>query len=339
MNCALFIAGIALNAVTNAEAVPQARSLALIRRPTERWKVRITGQEAAFTGSVVFPIPPNDPGQNVISCTMRASIGQKQVTASAIQERNPLKQSVLRIDVEEASMVKVQVDIEVQFFDTFFGRATTTDAAHSLTKEELQVTLDCRWPGDNVKEWFGKYLDSSNLRVRKGESKLDFALRAHHFVGRNYRYEIPDKIPAYKKLIEEQKAFGNWLYVVSTRSGECWRISELYANILRSNGIPVRVISGNHVGAFNGHHLRVLVFDESVGWFPVEPTSALGAPDPSRFFGHWGGTMLNGNENIWLDIPALKGSLHAGTVDYVWFIPTKGEARMATGKLQGTRID
>ena len=114
---------------------------------------------------------------------------------------------------------------------------------------------------------------------------------------------------------------GDWHYTMETCTGECWRLSDTYCRIMRMNGIPARLVSGNYFGNDSGHHLRSLVFLPEVGWVPVEATAAVSARNrpPLEFFGTWVGTMLIGNRNIDFELQGPKGKWNIGTLDSLGF--------------------
>jgi len=286
----------------------------LIRRPADRWQVRFTGSMTAFTGAILYPIPPDDPGQTVTSCRMIARVSGRTVEARQIRDTSHLAQPVLLIEVPQPSRVEVEVEVVVQAYTTRLG---DPGKAQGLNPEHRRVFLDCRWAKREDREWFANYLDTAGLRRRTDETDIAFARRVLEAIARDYTYRIPNEEPAYGAAIRKHGEFGQWVYSIQTKSGECWRLSELYANILRTAEIPVRVVSGNLLGQ-PGHHLRTLVWLEEYGWVPVEPTAAVVSKQADRFFGTWGDPMLNGNANIWLSVPTASGTFNAGTLDVPW---------------------
>lgn len=291
----------------------------VVREPLDRWQVRFSGSMSAFSGSIVYPIPPDDPGQSVLSYRMTARASGRTVEARRITDSSRLAQPVLIIDVPNPSRVEVEVEVVAQLFGTRLG---DPGKAPALAPEHRQVYLDCRWDKREDREWFASYLDGSGLRRRPVESDIAFARRVLEAVAHDYTYRIPDGTPALQAAIRKDGEFGRWVYTIQTKSGECWRLSELYANILRTADIPVRVVSGNLLGQ-PGHHLRTLVWLEEYGWVPVEPTAAVVSKQPARFFGTCGDPMLNGNANIWLSVPTPNGTFNVGTMDVPWFFTSQ----------------
>jgi len=127
---------------------------------------------------------------------------------------------------------------------------------------------------------------------------------------------------------------GLWHYAIGTGTGECWRISDTYCRIMRMNGVPTRLVSGNFVGDGSGHHLRSLIYLPEAGWVPIEATSAVSSPrQPAiQFFGTWGGSLLVGNRNIDFTLPGPKGPWNIGTLDGLAFGGSGGKWDFPTPK-------
>jgi hypothetical protein len=142
----------------------------------------------------------------------------------------------------------------------------------------------------------------------------------------HFRYVIPDDLPEHKAMVARDPELGEWRYTLSTLTGECWRLSDTYCRVMRMNGIPARLVSGNYVDGV-GHHLRSLVFLPDVGWIPVEATAAVTSrkKPPLEFFGTWGGAMLVGNRNIDFELEGPKGKQGIGTLDSLAFGAVDGK--------------
>lgn len=287
----------------------------LDRRPADRWQVRFSGTVPSFSGSIIFPLPPDDPGQTIPSCNLTVRVSGRLVETRRIEEASPLAQKVLIVDVPDPSSVSVQVDVVAQLYETALGKPAVPPP---MPATHRRAYLDCRWEKPEHREWFGRFLDSAGLRRAADEADIAFARRTLDYLARHFTYRIPDDEPAYRAAIRKHGEFSRWQYMIDTRSGECWRLSDLYANILRTADIPVRVVSGNLV-ARRGHHLRTLVWLKDHGWLPVEPTAAVSARQADPYFGAWAEPMLNGNAQIWLSIPTSHGRFNIGTIDWPWF--------------------
>ena len=108
---------------------------------------------------------------------------------------------------------------------------------------------------------------------------------------------------------------GDWRYTLGTSRGECLRLSDTYARVMRMNGVPARLVNRNFINEQNGHHLRSLVWLADTGWVPVEVTSAVGPPKKPAldFLGACGGPMLVGNRNVGYELLGPKGTWNIGT--------------------------
>jgi hypothetical protein len=164
-------------------------------------------------------------------------------------------------------------------------------------------------------------MNSHHLERGSDEDPAEFAFRVLKFMQGHFRYVIPDDIPEYKAAIAKDQEMGNWHYVINTGTGECWRLSDTYCRVMRMNGIPARLISGNFIGDGSGHHLRSLIHLPEAGWVPVEATSAVSFPKKPtlNFFGAWGGSYLAGNRNIDFTLIGPKDKWTIGTLDGLAF--------------------
>lgn len=301
----------------------------LSRKVGERWRVRQVTTHEPFQGTVVFPVPPDDPGQTILASQMYLQYldrdSEKQ-QASVVKDLFPLRQPVYCIVPDEKRRFRVTVEIEVAFYECTLQRDNTAPEPVRLEAIARAEALRDGWLSEKERSWYRDWMTKESLLRQTGEGDMEFAYRVLGYLQKNFTYKIPDNVPEYKEAVRKEGDFGSWKYRIETKSGECWRLSDIYARILRMHGIPVRILSGNHVGSGQGHHLRTLVWLEAVGWIPVEPTAATGNhnPTPAQNFGNWGGTMLSGNQNIGFSVPANGSRFNIGTFDCLWFVPAKG---------------
>lgn len=292
----------------------------LNRRPAERWQVRFSETVQGFSGAVMFPVPPDDPGQAILQCRMSVRISGRLAETRRIEDASPLAQPVLIVEVPNPATVTIDVEVVAQLYETSLGRSSVPAP---MKASHRKAHLDCRWEKPEHREFFGRFLDSAGLRRGDAEADSAFARRALEYLSRNFSYRIPDDDPTYRNAIAKLGEFGRWAYMIETKSGECWRLSDLYANILRESEIPVRVTSGNLLSR-RGHHVRTLVWLKDHGWVPVEPAAAVTTKQTSPYFGSWSEPMLNGNAQVWLSIPTSRGRFNIGTIDWPWLYWSDG---------------
>lgn len=228
---------------------------------------------------------------------------------------------------------------DVQFYETALVPGKPATPPKILSNLECSEYLKDGWPDDEARQWFRKWMKENNLVRRKDEQDVDFAYNTLVFMQEKFHYKIADDIE-WKTMVKQDPKMGDWHYSLSTWSGECWRLSDIYCRIMRMNAIPARLISGNLVGQESGHHLRSLLYLDSVGWTPVEATSAVFSQrkPPTPFMGNWGGTMLSGNENIDFLLEGPSGKGFIGTFDFLVFCPSNGRWEFPPVKFVSERL-
>lgn len=312
-------------------------------KPSHRWDLTITQEHAPFTGFVYYAVPPNDPCQTIESIEMFAKTKRGRIDATMGEDLSPLHKPLLKLQLDAKRQFQVIVHVVVDFHNTVLKPGAPERRAEPLTPVERREFLKDGWPTPRAREWFHKWMVAHDLIRRQGEDASDFAFRVLAFMQSNFRYVIPDDIPEFKRMVKNDPIMGDWHYVIKTSTGECWRISDTYCRIMRMNGIPARLVSGNFVknnSDETGHHLRSLIHLPAVGWIPIEDTAAVSMKDKSaaNFFGTWGGAMLIGNENIDFKLPGPNGGWTIGTLDGVVYGPSNGDLEYPDLKIFAKRI-
>ncbi len=302
------------------------RPYRLARKKTTQWRVSQQTSHGAFEGSILYPVPPDDPGQRILSSRVVLTDDRGTRTAPIVQDTKPLQQPVYALEVKESGSFSVRAEVDVTFYDCSLVADDEAPAPEPLDPAMKTLALNDEFATSQEREWYRGWMQSESLLRRAGETDSELAYRALVYMHRNFVYKIPDDLPEYKEAVRAEGDFGSWKYRIATKSGECWRLSDIYARILRMNGIPVRVLSGNHVGKNSGHHVRPLVWLANVGWVPMEPTIVVNGKNmpPDPWFGNWGGTMLSGNKNLWFSVPLAAGNFTIGTFDTLWLVPRRG---------------
>ncbi len=318
----------------------QERSFHLISRPTTRWRLTYTQEHGPFEGIAYFPAPPNDPGQRILRSEVYAEGAQGRIDSTRSLDAGPLKKPLFKLILKELGTFRIVVRFDVQFYETALVKGQSTTPVPALSSTERTEYLKDGWPSSEAREWFRTWMKQNNLIRSREMSEVDFAYDALVFMQEKFTYKIPDGVVEWKAMVKQDPVMGNWRYTLSTWSGECWRISETYCRILRMNGIPARLVSGNHVGQGSGHHLRSLAYFSTIGWVPVEATSAVSSQQkpPTPFMGNWGGTMLSGNENIDYVLEGPRGKGGIGTLDFLVLYPKAGSWEFPSLKFVSERL-
>ena len=231
------------------------------------------------------------------SCSPRR---ERRVEAVRAADAGPFHKPLLKLELAAVAPFTVTARVDVQLHHTQLapgppppGRVTP------LGPVQRREFLDDGWPDEKARTWFTRWMKSHQL-LRGGQADDLLAFRVLKFMREHFRYEIPDNVPAFKTMVARDPVMGDWHYTIDTFSGECMRLSDTYCRVMRMNGIPARLVSGNYFGGDSGHHLRSLIYLPEAGWIPMEVTAAVTSRPrpPLNFFGTWEGTMLIGNGNV-----------------------------------------
>lgn len=298
--------------------------------------LRLQDTAINFKGRIVFPMPPTDTCQEVLSCNMVASDGARTYRAEVESDKSALPKQVLAIDIPTPQNLTVTVTVKVRFYDTRLERGPSKSTIPTLSEAERKYYTDPHWTRPDMAQWFREATSKVGMHRNAEESDLAFALRALVFVGKEFHYYDPAKDPVFRPESNQLGDLGDLQFHWRIRAGECWRLSSVYANILRQAGIPVRTVSGNWVIGDYGHHLRDIVWIDGLGWVPVEPTSSTNSGDgkgTTKFFGVWGGDFLAGNESIDYHVLWGQQTFNVGTFDSLWFLTDDGKFSITKNKM------
>jgi hypothetical protein len=316
-----------------------ARPFHMERKDGKKWDVTMTVSHGPFHGVVFYAVPPDDPCQTIEKVELYAETKKGRVDAARTTDAGPYKKPVLKMDVQAGAPFTAVAHVVVQFHRTALEAGAPEGKVKPPGPVVRKEFMEDGWPNDEARAWFTQWMKSHQL-IRNGEEEAAFAFRVLKFMQKNFRYVIPDDLPEHRAMVAKNPEMGDWHYTIKTSTGECWRISDTYCRVMRMNGIPARLVSGNFINEDKGHHLRSLIYLENVGWVPVEATSAVSSPGdpPSHFFGTWGGPMLVGNRNINFELPGPKGNGEIGTFDQLAFGAADGTWDFPAAKFKATAI-
>jgi len=160
--------------------------------------------------------------------------------------------------------------------------------------------------------------------VSSAGSPYDQALRIQDYLRQNFSYDL-----TVNRAPENSDAVDDFLF--ASQSGFCSHFATAMTVMLRTRGIPARVVSGYAMGSFDfergeylvpadAAHAWVEVFFPGYGWIEFEPTAAVGAISYPEVVP---GSILPQSEN------QLKGGGSAWT----WVLATGGILLLAAGAL------
>ena len=302
-----------------------------------RWDVTMTVRHAPFHGLVFYAVPPNDPCQTIRSVELYAQTPKGRINAVRVADAGPYKKPLLKLEVDAAAPFTVVAHVDVQIHHTKLAAGPPPEKVKPIPPLARKEYLDDEWPDEKARAWFTQWM-KTHLLMRGDEDHAAFAFRVLKFMQQHFRYVIPDKLPDFLAAVKRDPEMGDWHYTLSTFTGECYRLSDTYCRIMRMNGVPARLVSGNYVNEQDGHHLRSLIYLADAGWVPVEATASLDQQPPLNYFGTWGGPYLAGNRNVNFSLPGPKGPWYIGTLDRLAFGSADGTWDFPTAELSATMV-
>jgi transglutaminase-like putative cysteine protease len=285
----------------------------IVRSFREDGVVTLGDSATNFAGRIIYPVPPDDLCQEIEGVTAYVMVNGVKKPCVLASECSVLHQPYYYLDVKEPSDVRCVAEVKVKFFDTYWSKKGGNVPFKSLTAEERSYYLDCRWRNREQREFFQSWMTNNGLAMTAVETPELYARRILDFFSEKFHYVIPEKDPQYNEIKRREGDLGDTKYCLSGFVGECWRLSEIYDRLMRLNGIPSRLVSGNFVES-SGHHIRSMIFLDGAGWIPIEATASVTLHHPESKFGTWGGNYLSGNTNINLDLEVAPGKF--------WNLPT-----------------
>jgi hypothetical protein len=341
---ACFLAGLCVSTPAIAQNPPSGGGLPprpyhLKSSPEQLWDVTLAMRHAPFQGVVYYAVPPDDPCQTIRSVELYADTRVGRVEAIRTTDAGPFKKPLLKLEVKASAPFTATARVQVQLHHTELAAGAPLKKAPAIGRVARREYMDDRWPNEKARAWFTQWMKSHKL-IRGNEQEDEFAFRALKFMQGHFRYVIPDNLPAHKAMVARDPVMGDWHYTLETSTGECLRLSDTFCRVMRMNGVPARLVSGNYFGGDSGHHLRSLIFLAEVGWVPMEVTAAVTSRDkpPLDFFGTWGGTMLIGNRNVDFELAGPKGKWNIGTLDGLAFGGVNGKWDFPEMEIKATAV-
>jgi hypothetical protein len=134
-----------------------------------------------------------------------------------------------------------------------------------------------------------QWLMAGNLWRREPETPMAFAHRAYAYIKHHFTYEFPTPLHSAAQTCEAGKS-------------DCGGLSALFVATMRANGIPARLTPGRWASSQTDapeidpkrFHVKSEFFAPSVGWVPVDMSSAVTDQEGSdfRWFGNEAGNFL-----------------------------------------------
>jgi transglutaminase-like putative cysteine protease len=188
---------------------------------------------------------------------------------------------------------RCEIDFEVQpFARRLLSRdpGTPESDVAPLGEKERVLALQPTEIFDYPSPAFVGWMDSRRLTRGEAEGEVDYARRVFLEIVTTYTFEFgTEETLAASALCEEKE---------SACSGLC----VLFVAVLRSQGIPARVLAGLNAKtnppqprSGRARHAKAEFFAQGVGWVPLDPAAAIRydkTPERRRFFGNDRGDMI-----------------------------------------------
>ena len=272
---------------------------ALETRSAGHFKARYSGRiEApnlvASQWRLFLPKPPDLPSQKIRGVTMEPE-------GLAEAELSPLRRQVLCAvvpanDPAQAKSLSFAMDIRAELFarrlvarSAEMPSAPTADPAE--LRRALRRTAMIDYQAPEVKAW----MLSHQLTRGDAEGEIDFARRVFQTIARSFRY-------SYQNSHQDRSALG----VIRDGRSDCGGMAVLFVTVLRSQGIPARLLAGRWAQSSKAgelmdevtyfqEHVKAEFHAQGVGWVPADLSSAV-LHDPTEekteFFGQDRGDFI-----------------------------------------------
>lgn len=252
------------------------RGYALATKPSVRidaiYQARVSAPRMNAREWVFFvPRPPDLPSQRIL--------GAETVPAGeVVAERSPLRRPVHRTGIPvTAASLRSAARIEARTEALLFSRRLVRGAGRpvpGLSEADrslfLRGTAEFNHGSMEVRKWIA----ANRLERRRDEGEVDFARRVFRHVAEHFRYEYRGE--------QDRSA----PHVCRAGASDCGGLSVLFATVLRSQGVPARILAGRwarsadpaeKVGevSYRQEHIIAEFFAQGVGWVPADPAGAV----------------------------------------------------------------
>lgn len=262
--------------------------------------------------------PPELPGQTRVTARMtpRARLGQ---------EESPRAQPLLLAKVPVRSKAhELRLEIEVEYEATLLARRLVPRSPDeryppvvSLGRKERELALAATGLFDFDSKEARRWISRSNLARQEGEGDIELARRVFLQITRNFGYE-------YRLEMERRASF-----VCEHGRSDCGGLVALFVAVLRSAGIPARLLAGRwarsaaaadrlgQVENYQQQHVKAEFYSPQVGWIPADLSSAVlydTTPDGLAYFGNDPGDLFV----MHLDSDMILDTVHFGKQTVPW---------------------
>ncbi|MCA9271134.1 MAG: transglutaminase domain-containing protein [Planctomycetales bacterium] len=219
----------------------------------------------------------------------------------------------------EPSKLSVTVQYEAELFsrrlvprDLRRSYAEVPALDEAQREAALAATRLCEHASPDFKRW----VEQNGLRRREAEDEIAYARRVFRFVRDGFRYDLK---PTMDRRLTS---------VCRAQQSDCGGLSLLFTGVLRSEGIPARLLvgrwakssePGQRIGEvdYDQQHVKAEFFAAGVGWTPVDCAQAVAydrTPAGMLYFGADRGDFLV----MHLDYDLTFDTVHFGEQSVAW---------------------
>lgn len=257
------------------------QGFSIVRTPAKRVTATITfavdiPSVKANTWVFAMPEPPNLPGQTLVNASTTPA-------SENIADKSVLKRTIRRCRIEvqddsQFSAAQFRCDDEIQLFARslqFDKRATSANpSVDSLSDTDRAIFLRATPEYDFQSEAFQKWKTKNRFRRIRTEGEVRFARRVFQRLANTYQYSY---VPS-----EDRTAS----LLCQSDATDCGGLSTLFATVMRSEGVPARILSGRWAISANPgetindqpyyqYHVIAEFYAQNVGWIPLDTSSAI----------------------------------------------------------------
>lgn len=257
------------------------QGFSIVRTPAKRVTATITfavdiPSVKANTWVFAMPEPPNLPGQTLVNASTTPA-------SENIADKSVLKRTIRRCRIEvqddsQFSAAQFRCDDEIQLFARslqFDKRATSANpSVDSLSDEDRAIFLRATPEYDFQSEAFQNWKTKNRFRRIRTEGEVRFAQRVFQRLANTYQYSY---VPS-----EDRTAS----LLCQSDATDCGGLSTLFATVMRSEGVPARILSGRWAISANPgetindqpyyqYHVIAEFYAQDVGWIPLDTSSAI----------------------------------------------------------------
>lgn len=266
---------------------PSAVDVPSVQTPVHYWRSQIYG---AYTGRGWEPVPmtaegtqtePNlsqsPPGRYALDQHF-IILAQHGATLYAANQPATASPGVQLGSAESANSLLVRGELDEYDVTSYATRVNAAELRQAGNLYPLEVTAAYLQLPASLPERVNQLTE----RIVSGAgSPYDQALRIQAYLRQNFSYDLTvDRVPENTDAVDD--------FLFASQRGFCSHFATAMTVMLRTRGIPARVVSGYAMGSFDfergeylvpadAAHAWVEVYFPGYGWIEFEPTAAVGA--------------------------------------------------------------